>query len=105
MNCERVGGRLVVGHREADDRLAEHAAHARFLGRLRHHVLEVVHVGEGGGAAEQHFQAAEARAPADEIGRDVLGLRREDEFLQPVLQLQVVRDAAEQATWPHACGC
>ena len=93
---QRVGRSFCIGDREADDGLPEHAAHARLFGRLGHHVLEVVHVGEGGCAAEQHFSAGEARSPADEVGRDVLGLGREDVFLEPVLQPEVVGDAAEQ---------
>ena len=69
MKASASAGVLLSATGKADDGLAEHAAHAGFLGRLRHHVLEVVHVGEGGGAGEQHFEAAEARAPADEIRR------------------------------------
>ena len=91
-----VGGRFGVGHREADNGLAQHAAHPGFLGHFRRHVLEVVHVGKGGGSAEQHFQRGQARAPADEVGRYVLGLGGEDELVQPVLQIPVVGDAAEQ---------
>ena len=36
------------------------------------------------------------RAPADEVGGDVLGLGGEDEVLQPVLQTAVVGDASEE---------
>ena len=93
---ERVGGRLGVGHGEADDGLAQHAAHSGLLGHFRHHVLEVVHVGEGGGPAQQHFEATQARAPAHELRRDVLGFRREDVLFEPVLEPHVVRDSPEQ---------
>ena len=42
------------------------------------------------------FEAAEARSPADEFGRDVLRFGREDEPLQPVLQPHVVRYLTKQ---------
>ena len=102
---ERVGGGLGVGDGEADDGLAQHAAHAGLFGHFRHHVLEVVHVGEGGGAAKQHFEAAEARAPAHEIGRDVLGFGGEDVFFEPVLEARDRRRCRGTATWRRGCGC
>ena len=34
---------------------------------------------------------------SDEVGRDVASLGRKDEFLQPILQRTVFRQAAEQA--------
>ena len=61
-------GVAAVGRFEADDGFAQHAAHAGFFGGFGHHVLEVVHVDERGGAGEQHFQARQARAPEHEIG-------------------------------------
>ncbi len=100
--AQRVGGRFVVGYREADDGFAQHAAHPRLFGRFGYHVLEIVHVGERGCAAEQHFQAPKARAPAHEIGRNILGFGGEDELFQPILQPQVIGDAAKQR---HGCVC
>ncbi len=76
------------------------AAHAGFFGRLRRAILEVVHVDERGGARQHHLQARQARAPQYEIRRHVLGFRGEDKFVEPVLQLHVVGDAAEQR---HGC--
>ena len=48
------------------------------LGSLRHLVLEVVHVHEGGGAGADHLQGGQARARLHERRGDVLLLGRED---------------------------
>ncbi|HEY6002518.1 MAG TPA: hypothetical protein VIV57_06555, partial [Anaeromyxobacter sp.] len=93
---EAVGWRFGIGHREADDGLAQHAAQAGGLCSFGDDLFEVVHVGESRRAAEHHFQRGEARAGADEIGRDVAGFGGEDELLEPVLQAHVVGDAAKE---------
>ena len=82
--------------RETDDGFAQHAAHAGFFRRFGHHILEVVHVGESGGAGEHHFEAAEARSPAHEIGRHVLRFGREDVVAPASPEAEIVGDAAEQ---------
>ena len=93
---QRIGGSLVIRGREADDGFADHAAHPGLFSGLGDNVLEVVHIGVRGRAAEQHFEAGQSRAPADEIGRDVLLLGGENVFLEPILQTQIVGDSAEQ---------
>ena len=87
---------LVVRGREAEERFAQHAAHAGGARFFRHDVLIEVHIGVSGGAGQQHFQAGQARAPADEVGIDVAPLGRENEVLQPVLQVLVVGDTAHE---------
>ena len=94
--CQRVFGSLRVGNGKADDRFAKHAAHARLLRGFGDTILEVIHVGEGSGAREHHFEAGQARAPENEIGGDVAGFGGKDVMLKPVLQSEVVGDAAKQ---------
>ncbi len=93
---QRVRRRLRVRRRESDDGLAQNASHAALFRCLRDQVLEIVHVGEGRGTAEKHFETRQAGAPANEVRSDVAGFGGKDVFLEPVLQPQVVRDAAEQ---------
>ncbi len=93
---QHILGRGEVGRFEADHGLAQNAAHAGFFRGFGDAVLEIIHVDERGGAGEHHFEARQARAPQDEIGRYVLGLGRKDEFVEPVLHHHVVGDAAEQ---------
>ena len=91
------GRRFVIGRREIQDRLTEHAAHPGFLGNSRHGVLEVVHVGVGRNPAAQHFQNAQPRAPEHEIFGHIPCFGGEDVPLQPVVERMILRDAAEQA--------
>ncbi len=91
------GGGLVVRGGEVDDGLAQHAAHAGFFCYTRDHILEVIHVGVGGDAAAQHFQDAEARAARDEVFVYVVGFGGEDVLLQPFIEGEIVRQAAEEA--------
>ena len=91
------GRGLVVGRREIQDRFAEHAAHAGFLGHARDHVLEVIHVGVRGNTAAQHFQDPQPRAPENEIFGHISRFGGEDVPLQPVVERMILRDAAEQA--------
>ncbi len=93
---QHVLGRGGVGRFEANHGLAQNRAHARFFGGLRGAILEIIHVDERGGARKHHLQARQARAPQHEIRRHILGFRGEDEFIEPVLQLHVVGDAAKQ---------
>ena len=51
-------------------RFAEHAAQPGFFSRLGDRVLEIVHVDVGGGAGKRHFEARQARPPADEFRID-----------------------------------
>ena len=93
-SLQRVAGRLGVGNREPDHRLPENPAHAALLRGLGNHVLEVVHVGVRSRSRQQHLRASEPGAPANKVGTNVLRFRRKDELLKPVLEPQVVRDAA-----------
>ncbi len=93
---EGFGGSFRVSDGKSDNGFSENAADAGLLCGLGHHFLEVVHIGEGGGAGEQHYEGCEAGAPADEIGRNVFGFGGYDVVLQPVLQFQIVGNAAEK---------
>ena len=94
---QRRGRRPVIGRREIQDCLAEHAAHAGFLRDARDYVLEVIHVGVRRDSAAQHFQHAQPRAPENEIFSHISRFGGEDVPLQPVVERMVLRDAAEQA--------
>ena len=89
-------GVLASGHRELDDRLAEDAAEAGLARGASDLLLEVVHVGEGGRARPDHLERGQPRAGPDERRRDRLGLGREDVLLQPVHQVEVAAQPAEQ---------
>jgi hypothetical protein len=91
----RVPG-LVVGRGEIDERLAEDAAQAggfRLAGDVG---LEVVHVAERGGSAADHLDGGQPRPPLHKLPIHVLRFGREDEVREPVHQLAVVGDAAEE---------
>jgi hypothetical protein len=94
----RGGFRVRDG--KLDDRLAEDAAQSRGFRGAGDLVLEVVHVGVGCRAGFDHLQRRQPRAGADELGRHRLRLGREDVFLQPVHQREIVCKAAEQH---HRC--
>ena len=87
---------LRVGDGKLDDRLAQHAAQARLSRHPRDLLLEVIHVGVGRRPGLDHLERREPRAGADELGRDGLCFGREDVFLQPVHQRQIVGEAAIQ---------
>ena len=78
-----------------DEGRAQHAPEARLLGRLRHLLLEVVHVHEGGGAGVDHLQGGQARGGLDEGGGDVARLRGEDVAGEPFHEAEVVRHPPE----------
>ena len=86
--------RLRVGHRELDDRLAEHAAKAGGLRGPGNLLLEVIHVDVGRRPRADHFERREPGAGAHERRRHGLRLGREDVFLQPVHQREIVGQAA-----------
>ena len=50
-----------------------------------------------GGAATQHFQNAEPRGPDDEIFGNIARFGRENIFFEPLIEGQIVGNAAEQA--------
>ena len=93
---ERIVRRLEVRRGEADDRLTEDRAESRFVDRLRDGLLEVVHVDEGRRAAPRHLDRGEERAPVAELLVDVSRLGGKDEVVQPLHELHVVRDAAQE---------
>ena len=87
---------LIVGSGEADHRFAQHAAHARLLGDFGNRVLEIIHVGIGGGARQRHLKQGQTRTPADEFAINVFGFGWKNVLRQPVLQVHVVGDATEK---------
>ena len=91
---QALGRRPGVGHRELDDRLAEHPAQAGRPGHRRDLLLEVVHVGVGRRARLDHLERRQPRAGADERRAHRLGLGREDVLLEPVHQREVVGQPA-----------
>src|SRR5579875_3948642 len=88
---------LVVGNGKIDEGFAENAAHAGLFGDAGNFILEIVHVGVSGDAAPNHFQHAEARAQFDEIGSDVAGFGGKNVLLQPVVEGEVVGEAAKES--------
>ena len=91
---EPLFGSLRVRHRELDDRLPQDAAQPGGPGHLRDLLLEVVHVRVGRRAGLDHLERGQARPDPYELGRDGLGLGREDVFLQPVHQREIVGEPA-----------
>ena len=87
---------LVVGRGKIDESFAQHAAHAGGFGFFRHGVFEVIHVGESGDAPANLFRRRQTRAPADELLVHVLGFRRENVFVEPVVESHVIVQAAKQ---------
>ena len=87
---------LIVGRGEIDESFAQHAAHAGGFGLLRHRVFEVIHVGESRDAAANLFRRRQARAPADELLIHILGFGRENIFVEPVIERDVIVQAAKQ---------
>ena len=87
---------LVVGRGKIDEGFAQHAAHAGGLGFFGHRVFEVIHVGEGSDAAANLFRRRQTRAPADKLLVHVLGFRRENVFVEPVVERHVIVQAAKQ---------
>src|SRR4029077_16821124 len=51
----------------------------------------------GGFATAYHFGGPQARAPADEVFRDVLGFGRENIVLEPDVEGDVVLEAAQES--------
>ncbi len=90
------GFALVVGRGKVDEGFAQNAAHAGRLGFFRDRIFEVVHVGEGGDAAANLFRRRQPRAPADKFFVHVLCFRRENVFVEPVVESDVIVQAAKQ---------
>ena len=86
----------MVGHRKVDEGLPQDGPQSRLVDRPRGVGLEVVHVGEGRRPSLDHLEGRQQRSVVDELGRDVLPLRREDVLGQPLLERQVVGDSAQE---------
>src|SRR6267378_427775 len=95
-----VGGHFglvfVVGHGEIDPGFAKDSAQAGGFGLFGFGVFKVIHVGERGGAAADHFGEREAGAPADVVFGDVARFGGEDELAEPVVEGDVVFQPAHQ---------
>ena len=92
---EARGGGAVVGRRKVVKHLAHHRPDAG-LGRGPGHVVgKEIHVGEGGGAGQQHLGHRQLGAPIDEIAVEA-ALGGKDVIIEPFFQGQVVGQAPEQ---------
>src|SRR5271154_4407609 len=94
---EGLGERFIVWRGKIDDGFTEDAAHACFFGGAGDGVFEVVHVRVSGGAAAQHFQDCQARAPDGEVFGDVARFGGKYVIVQPLVERQIIGDAAKQA--------
>ena len=94
---EHLSFALVVGRGKIDESFAQHAAHAGGFGFFRHGIFEVIHVGESSDAPANLFRRRQARAPADKLLVHVLGFRRENVFVEPVVESHVIVQAAKQS--------
>ena len=88
---------FVVRNRKIDDCLAEHASHAGLESFIGNRIFEIIHIAVGRCAAANHFRQAQTRADADKVFGDVLGFGRKNIFREPLLQVEVVSDAAKQS--------
>ncbi len=89
----------IVGGGEVDDGLSEDAAHSDAVGFFGHYTFEHIHVDDAGGAAAQHFPEGQLAAHAHEFGVERFGFHGEDVVVEPVHQLFVVGQAAEERHW------
>ena len=94
---EHLGFALVVGRGKIDEGFAQHAAHAGGFGFFGHRIFEVIHVGEGSDAAANLFRRRQPRAPADKFFVHVLCFRRENVFVEPVVESDVIVQTAKQS--------
>ena len=85
----------VIGRRKVVEHLAHHRPDAGFRRGPGHVVGKEIHVGEGGGAGQQHLGHRQLCAPIDEIAVQA-ALRRENVIIEPFFQGQVVGQAPEQ---------
>ena len=85
-----------VSARELDRDQPEARTHPGIDERARRGFREEVHVVRAGDTTPKHLGAGEQRAVVDEVGRDVLHLRRPDVLPQPGHQWPVVRQAAHE---------
>ena len=90
----RLGG-AVIGRRKIVEHLAHHRPDAGLGCGPGHVAGKEIHVGEGGGAGEQHFGHRQLRAPIDKIAVE-LALGGKNVLIEPFFQRQVVGQAAEQ---------
>ena len=115
-SSERIGGCFRVSHGKPDDALPQHAAQAGFLRSPRDLLLEVVHVREKRRPGLNHLERREPRAGSHERRADRFRFSREDVFLEPLHERQVVRQAAvqhhgrvgvrvDEARQDHGSGC
>ena len=93
---ERLSFALVVRRGKIDKRFPQHPAHACGFGFLRDSVFKVIHIGKGRDATTNLFRRRQPRSPADKFFVHILGFGREDVFVEPVVERDVIVQAAEQ---------
>ncbi len=91
-----LGHVFVVRDGEIDPGLPKNAAESRSLGLIGFSIFEIIHVGESGGAAADHFGEREAGAPPHIVFGNVPGLGGENKFAQPIIERDVVFEPAHQ---------
>ena len=90
---------LVAGciwRRKLQDRLAQDRTHPHLGRHPGDFFLEVVHIIEGGHAAEQHFGAGQARPHITEVRSHEFALDRHHVTQQPHIQAQIIRQTAQE---------
>ena len=87
---------FIVGDRKLYDRLAKHSTHAGLFCFVGDGILKVVHVAIGRCSTPDHLSQTQPRTGPHELLIDILSLCRKDVFGQPVVEVEIVRDAAKQ---------
>ena len=87
---------LVVRGGKVNPGFAEDTAHPSSFGFFGDRIFKIVHIGERRDAAANLLGCGEARAPADVFLGHVLGFSGEDVFVEPVVERDVVMQAAHQ---------
>ena len=87
---------FVIRNREVDQSLSEDGTHTCLLGLFGDDILEVVHIDIGRRPAPDHLDQPQPGARSHEFACDVPGFGGEDIFRQPLLQVEIIGDAAEE---------
>ena len=87
---------FCIGSGKLHHRLRTDCAHACFGRGVGNIIFEVIHISKTGCAAADHLGAGQFGAQAHEIRRNKFTFNRHHVALQPDVQAQIVRQAAQQ---------